>query len=238
MFDINWKPIIETLLGHEDFHGYKGYDLVLMSLGFIFWAKAYYHIIYDGFKYKVCEMPMLVASGNIAWEFAWSFIYHGDLDHLFKLGCRSWFCMDLFINYLVLRYSRSLVTNAWMKKYYYVIYLFYLGLWFYLVVYIAADHDDNELGIVSALLINVVMSSLYIYQLTNNPEKRYRGFNYKVAWWKMAGTGAITLSSVFLWPHNGFLITMGVASFLLDVIYIYIFKAFNHDILAKLEPAS
>jgi hypothetical protein len=225
-----WERLIETLLGHTNFNEYNGFDLILLGSGFIFWGMAYYHIIRNGFKYKFNEMPMIVAAGNIAWEFSWSFIFHGDLGRLFLWGCMIWFFMDLFINYQVLAYNRQRVANIWVKKNYYFIYLFYLIVWFLIVFYMAEDGDDNQLGVVSALLINVVMSSLYIYQLLSLPQFRNIGMDNKVAWWKMIGTGTITIASFFLWPKNGFLLSMGIASLLLDILYIYLFKVYQPNI--------
>lgn len=222
-----WERLIETLLGHTNFNEYNGFDLLLLGSGFIFWAFAYFHIIRNGFKYKFNEMPMIVAAGNIAWEFSWSFIFHGDLGRLFLWGCMIWFFMDLFINYQVLSYNRQRESNVWVKKNYYLIYVFYLITWFFMVFYMAEDGDDNQLGVVSALVINVVMSSLYIYQILKLPQLRNKGMDAKVAWWKMIGTGTITIASFFLWPKNGFLLSMGVASLLLDILYIYLFKNYQ-----------
>jgi hypothetical protein len=222
-----WERLIETLLGHTNFNEYNGFELLLLGSGFIFWALAYFHIIRNGFKYKFNEMPMIVAAGNIAWEFSWSFIFKGDLGRLFLWGCMIWFFMDLFINYQVLSYNRQRETNAWVKKNYFLIYLFYLITWFFIVFYMAQDGDDNQLGVVSALVINVVMSSLYIYQLLKLPQLRNKGMDAKVAWWKMIGTGTITIASFYLWPKNGFLLSMGLASLLLDIMYIYLFKNYQ-----------
>jgi hypothetical protein len=43
----------------------------------------------------------------------------------------------------------------------------------------------------------------------------------------MIGTGTITIASVYLWPQNGFLLSMGIASLFLDLLYIYMFKKYN-----------
>ncbi len=75
--------------------------------------------------------------------------------------------------------------------------------------------DDNRLGVVSALAINVVMSSLYIDQLLKFPQYRNKGFSYNVAVLKMVGTGVISISSTMHWEDNSFLITLGLLSFIL-----------------------
>lgn len=228
-----WEKLIETLLGHTNYNEYNGFELLLLGSGFIFWYKAYYHIIRNGFNNKFNEMPMIVAAGNIAWEFSWSFFFKGDLGRLFVWGCMIWFFMDCIINYQVLTFNRQKVSHPWIKKNYFYIYLFYLITWFLIVFYMAEDGDDNQLGVVSALLINVVMSSLYIYQLILIPQERNKGLDLKVAWWKMIGTGTISIASIYLWPSNGFLLCMGFASLFLDLIYIYLFKNYKQTELLK-----
>jgi hypothetical protein len=221
------NDIIEILIGHKNYKEYSGFEIILLGLGFVFWMLAYYHIIRNGFRYKMNEMPMILAAGNLAWEFSWSFIFQGDLGPIFTWGCRIWFFMDLFINYQVLTYNRKREMNPVVQKNYILIYLFYLATWFYVVYYMAREGDDNQLGVVSALLINVVMSSLYVYQLLIEPQFRGKGMSYKVAWYKMIGTGVITLASCFLWPLDGFLLSMGVASLILDCIYIYLYRNYQ-----------
>ncbi len=231
---MNWeeqlKRLIEAMLGHRDFHGYNGYELILMCLGFIFWAFAYYHIIRSGFKNKRCEMPMIAATGNIAWEFCWSFLFHGDLGLFFTLGARIWFFLDLFINFQLLRYNSKLETNPWIRKNFYLIYLFSLTVWFLIMYFMVEDGDDNQLGVVTAMVTGLVMSALYIYQLVSWPQLRNTVLSYKVAWWKMLGSASVSCSCLILWPHNGFLLSLCGATFLLDLSYIYLFANYKPPI--------
>ena len=219
-----WQKILEYLLGHPYEAGYNGFEIALLGLGFICWFLAYRHIIINGFKYKFNEMPMILAAGNLAWEFCWSFIYFGNLGHLFLWGCRIWFLLDLVINYQVQRYSRLHEKNPWVKKRYAWVYVFWFITWFSLCYFMVQQGDDTKLGVVSALMINVAMSGMYIRQVFQFPEKVGQGISKRVAWLKMAGTGLITLSSVFIWTDNALLISMGTASFVLDITYIFILR--------------
>lgn len=213
------------------FFNLKTYDileLTLFSFGFIFWAVSYVKIIRDCRHYGICEMPMIVATGNIAWEFCWSFLFRGDLGLFFNWGCRLWFFGDLFINYYAFTHGRKLVTNRFLANNWRFWYFFCLLSWLGIVYFMTEDHDDNQLGVVSALLINVAMSGLYIYQLLNYPQFRGRGFSTTAAWFKMLGTGSISAASFILawkgtWPHSQFLITMCVATLVLDLVYIHLY---------------
>ena len=64
---MNKEKIIEFLMGHPNTFGFTLLELSMMGTGFLLWTIAYLHIILDGRKNPVNEMPMLAASGNIAW---------------------------------------------------------------------------------------------------------------------------------------------------------------------------
>jgi hypothetical protein len=209
-------------------------ELLMFVTGFILWAIGYYIILKNVRKYKFCQMPMIVAAGNIAWEFTWSFLFVGNLGPFFTWGCRLWFTMDLFINYSSIKYGLKDVSNPWLRKHYAFWYVFSLAGWFCIVYFMGLDHDDNELGVVSALLINVVMSALFIYQLLNYPQLRGKGMSGAVGICKMFGTGFISAGSFFIWYQNQFLITLGILSFIMDGIYVYLFYNYkNPELEAK-----
>lgn len=212
-------------------------ELILFLAGFILWIFAYYYIIKDIRKYKFCEMPMLVASGNIAWEFIWSFLFFGDLGPFFSWGARIWFTMDIFINYSCLKYGLKDVSTPVLRRQYRFWYVFSLIGWFCIVYFMGwIDRDSHRLGIQAALLINVVMSSLYIYQVINYPGFRGKGFNRKVAWFKMFGTGSIVVGSILVWwdKQNQLFMTLGILSFLLDAVYVYLFIFYKNPDLESI----
>ena len=51
----------------------------MFAFGFLFWTLASLHIVIDGRRDAVNEMPMLAAAGNIAWEILWTFVLKSDL---------------------------------------------------------------------------------------------------------------------------------------------------------------
>lgn len=206
---------------------YQKWQIYFLGIGFVSWVIAYIYIIKDSKKFNFCEMPMLVATGNIAWEFSWTFLFKNDLSIFFTIGTGIWFARDIFINIYAWKFWKADVTNPWIGKTYHWWYLVSLFSWFGIVYFMNVCCFDNHLGVVSALLINVVMSSLYIYQLLNFPEYRGQGMSYVAAWFKMIGTGTISFVSFFIWPENKFLLTMCVVTLFLDLIYIYLFKQYE-----------
>jgi hypothetical protein len=220
------EKVIDWLV-HVAAMGYTLNLLLLLACGFIGWIIAYYHILMGAKRFKIIEMPMIVAAANLSWEFTWSFLYIGDLGHPFQWGCRVWFVLDLFINYYVFVYGRKLSDKPVIGNNWFRIWAFSLIVWLAVVYFMAKDNVDNPLGVVSALLINVVMSGLYIYQLLNYPEYRGKGFSIKAAWAKMFGTGFISIASLFLWPENEWLLTMCLTTVILDIAYISLFYKYK-----------
>jgi hypothetical protein len=206
---------------------YPPIQLSFLAFGFIFWAMAYWEVLVGTHKYKIVEIPIIVCAMDLTWEFCYGFILPNDFGVLFKYGCIAWFFLDLHINYHAVKYGKKLVTNDWIKANYIPIYLFILvgsGLITYYMKVLAVD---DGLGLVSAYFINLVISSTYLYQLLNYPELREKGFRYRVAWAKFLGTGSITVTCFLHLPDNHFLHTMCIMVFVMDVLYIYLFKTYK-----------
>lgn len=206
---------------------YPPIQVTFLAIGFIFWIIAYREIIWGIIKYKIVEIPMIVAAMDIAWEFNWGFLLKNDFSWLFKYGCILWFLMDVFINYSTIKYGRKLVTNWWIKKYYVFIYLFILIGAGFLVYWMRILHEDEGMGLFSAYLINLCISSSYILQLLHFPQYRGQGFQFRVAWSKCIGTGSISVMCFLHYPTNYFLQTMCVMVFIMDILYIYLFKNYQ-----------
>ena len=221
------QKIIEWWNTYVQQNGYNFFEMFLFMSGFALWVVAYIHIIKNTYKYGFNEMPMLVATGNWAWEFIWSFLFKGDLGNPFMWGCRMWFFLDIVINYTSYRYGKNKVPSPAPSNLHKPLYIFSYIAWFAIVYAMGREGDDNQLGVLSALVINVAMSALYVYQLFAAPERRGKGISYHVAWYKMVGTGVISLAGAIHWFGNRYLIALGVISFILDAWYIYLFKTFK-----------
>ena len=97
----------------------------------------------------------------------------------------------------------------------------------------AEDGADNSLGIQSALVLNVLMSALYIYQMVENPKFVGRDYTVRIAILKMVGTGIITVASYMIWPQNYYIASMGIICIILDSLYVYMFRYFKPALYAK-----
>jgi hypothetical protein len=218
---------------NHDIEKFPPIQLMFFGLGFVFWALAYKEILQGVRRYKLVEIPMIVAALDITWEFNWAFLLKNGLGPIFSVGCAVWFFMDCFINYNTLRYGRKLVTNPLIAKYYFWIWLFLIIGSFGIVYFMSGLHEDNSLGVISAYQINLLISGLYLYQLVTYPELRNQGFSYRVAWTKFLGTGFISVASVLHYAHNGYIMTMCAMVALMDIVYIYLFKNYRPETLEK-----
>jgi len=208
-------------------NGYTLFEVFMFLAGFLLWVLAYVYIIKNTIKYNFNEMPMVIATGNLAWEFCWSFLFKGDLGNIFMLGCQVWFILDIVINYTSYNIARKKALCHSNNKLNSSIYWFSLVGWLSIVLSMKIEGADSQLGILSALLINVVMSSLYINQVISYPEKRGRGISYQVAWYKMYGTLLISIGGTLHLKGNLYVIALGGLSFMLDVWYIHLFRTYK-----------
>ncbi len=214
---------------------YPPIQVVFLGFGFIFWFMAYKEILWGVHKYKIVEIPMIVAAMDISWEFSWGFILENDFGRLFNYGCILWFIMDCYINYYTFQYGRKLVTNPWISKNYFYIYIFLLIGSGFITYFMRTLAEDDGIGLVSAYFLNLVISGSYIYQLLNYPEYREKGFRFKVAWTKFLGTGSISVACFLHYPTNHFLHTMCVMVFVMDILYIYLFKNYMPELISVSE---
>lgn len=229
------QKIVETLLGHSNVDGFTLWQLGLFAIGFLFWTLAYIHIAIDGKRDSINEMPMLAAAGNIAWEILWAFVLKSDLGLLFQVCCFCWFFVDIFINYQIITKNYKIITEPFIRKNYRLIHFFFFTVFMFVLYFMAEEGKDNGLGVESGLLLNLFMSGLYLYQMFQDPRFRGKAYSLKVAIYKMLGTTLITISSAFIWPDDDYLISLGIATFVLDVVYVYLFITYKPVLMALQE---
>jgi hypothetical protein len=196
----------------------------LFIIGCVFWLLTYIIYIKNIFVHKFVEIPLIVVCLNIAWEFIWSFVFGSSVgDYLGKaiqIGYSLWFFFDCVIFYGILRYGyKQFQTEFFIENAKAIaIMTAIFGLIFFYTFNLAGY--DTEIGTISAYLDNIMISSLYIFLFINHKEKAL--FSYQVAWYKMLGTGLISVALVWHWNDNYFLMFITTVVLLLDIYYIYI----------------
>lgn len=200
--------------------------MTLFIIGCVFWLFTYLTYINHIRKKKFVEIPLIVVALNIAWEFIWSFPFGASVGEYLgsglQIGYGLWFFFDCYIFYGILKYGHKQFQTPFFRDNSKLIAI--LTLIFGLVLFYTFNISgyDTQIGTISAYFDNVMISSLYIFLFVSHPDKHL--FSYPVAWYKMLGTGLISVALVWHWNDNYLLIVLTSAVLILDIYYIYIFR--------------
>jgi hypothetical protein len=199
-------------------------QMSIFIIGCIFWLLTYIIYVNHIRTKKFVEIPLIVVCLNIAWEFVWSFIFGDSVGNYvgsaLQIGYSLWFFFDCFIFWGILNYGYKQFQNPFFIKNSKIIAIVttIFGLLFFYTFNISGY--DTEIGTISAYLDNIMISVLYIYLFINHPDKSI--FSNHVAWYKMLGTGLISVALVWHWSENYFLMFTTSVVLLLDIYYIYL----------------
>ncbi len=188
-----------------------------MVVGGLFWSLTYFLIIRRGFKDKTFGMPLVALSANISWEAIFSLIYPPLPPQLYINY--AWFALDIVIVFQFLRFGKSEFLKFSTKKFYSMFSLTSLVA-FGLIFSITYELRDF-LGVYTAFGQNLVMSILFIFMLFGR--NGIRGQSTYIAFFKMLGTGVISLAFYLYQPisqESILLPTLYVSIFVIDVIYL------------------
>lgn len=235
--------LLNSLLNLED---YTPLELILFGGGCYIWVFVYAIYIRNIIKLKYIEMPVFAACGNIAWEFIWGFVFQTDMGKLLVWCYQIWFFFDLFIFYSILRYGWKQIETPVLRerKTFVPVHivlalgwgLMFLtmhagargavsgGLFSWLAELTVHFRDfDTSIGAVSAFMLNLTISSLYVLLIVRQNRESLKNFSFAVAWLKMLGTGMNTVFMNIHYADNYFLRYLAIATTTVDCIYIALF---------------
>lgn len=206
-----------------NFDKYSGTELFFNGIGCLFWVICYSTFVYQIIKKKrFVEMPWFIASGNLAWEFLWSFYVQPDTGMLYELSYKGAFFLDCIIFIDVLKYGHKQVKIKPLKDNFKLMAIITLISWLVVQFFFIKQGYDDSIGATSGYILNIIISILYpvLYFTINEPNK----FSTTIAWSKWLGTGFITVSMFFIFPDNWMVQTLGVLCFALDLGYYIILR--------------
>ena len=215
-----------------------GWPLTIVGvLMFGLWTLAYIFIIRKAYKDKTYGIPIVDGCLNVSWEFVFSFNLAGKLSTGLEWGNRSWLLFDALSVLTYFLYGRQQQTIPWVKKHYFKILIASL-----IVCGVGQDqfmlYFQDDYGVVSSLLMDVLMAALFIGLFFKRPDMR--GLSYAGAWLMMLGNlfGFIFIHFWFPtqyanghmisrpeWPEPvsfNFLTTLYVAPTVMNAIYVYL----------------
>ncbi len=183
---------------------------LLMNSGGLFWSLTYILIIRRGFKDKTYGMPLAALCANISWEAIFSFIHPHSPPQLYINYI--WFLLDVLIVLQFLKFEKTEFPE-FSKRQFHAIFLLATATAFPLVLFITYEFNDWQ-GAYTAFGMNFMMSILFITMLLNRDD--LRGQSIYIAFFKMLGTGVISLAFYLYQP-------ISKGSFLLPFIFVSIF---------------
>lgn len=196
------------------------------GVGCFFWLIAYVELIRNSRKTQFVEMPFAIATGNVTWEFIWSFVVHPDTGKFYVHGYQISFLFDVCIVILLFKYGSKQTDLSELKKRFHWLLGALLLFWFALIYSFILAGYDTKIGANSGYLLNVLISVTCPVLYFRHKEKQVN-FSALMAWSKFVGTGFITVSMFLIYPENYFVQVMGIICFLLDLYFIFLIKGFN-----------
>jgi len=219
---------VSPLSNLDGIWSYMPVSMGICLVGNAAWFAAYLLAIVVGFREKTYAVPLVAVAMNLSWELIFGFLLPPPVPALrysFIAGCLP----DVVIAYQVLRYGARMQTTPALRRRFNVVAPLAFPAAFFLVYGFVVLTSD-ALGMLSALLINVMMSALFIDMFFRRPEGR--GLSYAVAWCKGLGTllNLPALYYLFAYAHAGvrsgpFVVACGVIVTALDATYIYLLCA-------------
>jgi hypothetical protein len=205
-------PVVNTV-------DYTPGQLVLFGVAAAFWVVVYIMVIAGIIKTKFIGIPALAICANFAWEFLWSFKYYTNMGALFEWGYRAWFILDVFIFWSLLRIGKIQFSDLRFQKNFIPVILFTFLCWVAAIFALTTEYAD-PIGAVSAYLVNVHMSALYLLFILKFPNEKT--LSVAAAWFKMLGTALTSVFCFWVFPTAYFMLTLTVITFILDMTYIYL----------------
>lgn len=198
---------------------YTPFELILFGVGCFGWVVSYVAILRRVLRNKFLEIPAGAVVANVAWEFLWGFTFTTSMGMVFAWGYRIWFFLDLFIVYMLFKYGWKQADIPVIARYFNAVSTFGIACWLAALYYFIREGYDTSYGAISGYILNVMMSALYLVLIakqSNNPQY----FSEVVAWSKMLGTALLSVFNFMVRPDDYLLMTLYVATFVLDVAYI------------------
>ena len=203
---------------------YSGAEVAWYVGGFLAWTPAYVMILWIGFKHRRLEIPVLAATGNIAWELLWGFFFSVNMGYGLQNIYRGAFLIDAGILYLLFKYGRDQTASPVGRRWFPVVILALLAAWGWVIV--SMHHTPNvdlPLGSTSAYLVNLLESGVYLWfgVTVANP----RLMSLVVAWSKGLGTAFVTVFVFLEYPDHSFVKTLAVLVGIIDAGYLAVLYA-------------
>ena len=203
-------------------------EIIIFAIGCYLWCGIYFIYIRNILKRSFLEIPILAATGDIAWELLWSTVFKPDMGLLFVWGYRAWLILDIYLFYSLVKYAHNQLPSdikGWWN--WTTASIITLG-WAVIFYTFKIEGLDAVVGARSAFPLNLLISFLYIPLFLR--KKGEQPFSYLVSWLKAIST---TFNVTFLfmhYPNDVFLLSVGPMIWICDVFYIGLHIKYRQEV--------
>jgi hypothetical protein len=204
----------------------NGFLLNLTVLGDLCWAIAYVLIIRQCFRQRTYGLPLVAVVMNFTWELYYSVFQpprcdNGSVDVVKVAMILAWVALDAFIVWQLFRYGRAEQTIEEIRRYFPFVLVGSLALAAVGNFAFARFHPDAAAPL-SGLIINFVMSLLFIFLLFARPD--LHGIGWGASWFRVSGNSVIFFANIFLLQENppsmrGFVLFLFAGTAIFDLIF-------------------
>jgi hypothetical protein len=204
----------------------NGFWLNVTVLGDLCWAIAYVLIIRRCFRQRTYGLPLAAIVMNFTWELQYSLVQpprcdNGTVDVVKVAMILAWVALDACIVWQLFRYGRAEQAFAEIRRYYPFVLVGALLLAAAGNFAFARFYPDAAAPL-SGLIINFVMSLLFIFLLFARPDRH--GLGWGASWFRVSGNSVIFLANIFLLQENApnmraFVLFLFVGTAIFDVIF-------------------
>lgn len=199
-----------------DLTRYTWWQVAMFFSGSVLWLVCYIDTLIDIRTKKTINIPVGCVVTNYGWEVAASFVFVPDMGKLLVVAYWAWMLLDTFIFASTFKYGwKQCLIPFFRSK---LSMFLALGIVISFVTQATFMRQyDIPMAPISGDIINLYMSAAFLYLLTI---PGYEGNSLVTGWCKFLGTGIINLMFALKYPDNYFLISIGIACAIFDVIYI------------------
>ncbi len=210
---------VSSLAGNSN--GYNTYQIINLTAGMVIWTYLYVYLAYRGIKTKFVQMPLILACGNISWEFLWGFIFQSQYQTGVLIGMGSAFLIDLTIFYGILRYNAVHISIPFYAKNLKWLSAFGIALWLSVWWSFKTGGMDTDGGGMSGNILNAVIAIFWVDQLFR--VKDISLMSVRMGWVKLLADVPIALFMMSVFPDKPLSYVITWISVLFDIIYIVLY---------------
>src|SRR6185312_2108371 len=195
---------------------YTLWQVIMFFIGSVMWLICYVDTIIDIRKKQTLNIPIGCVVTNYGWELAASTVFLPNMGKLLVFAYWGWALFDTYIFISTFKYGyKQCMINFFKSK---ITWFLAIGIVISFVTQATfMVQYDIPMAPVSGDIINLYTSLAFLYLLTI-PD--YQGNSLITGWSKFLGTGIINLMFALKYPTNYFLISIGIACAIFDVLYI------------------